>query len=327
VYVIDGSTLRVSHTDTILESYPQKRTQYGLAHYPLLRLGVITNAVTGVVCRPAFGPYNGPKAIGEISLASELFERVPKGAMIIGDRYYGNARIASEAKKYGHDVIVRVKERDAKRYIGTPSSRKGQVEVEWDSTRSRTGNEYRVTGKFIWYTLERKGFRPQKLILFTTRTALSMKDIVDLYALRWSVELDLKALKSTLKIGMLQSKDPDTISKEIYLGFAAYNLIRHVAFAAAKINNVHPREISFSAVLSRVMAAAEGILSSEDPKSLQGSLQCLVLHSQSLKLPKRKTKRTPEPRKVWPKGQIHLMSKSREEERLLLNPSYGLRVK
>lgn len=326
VFVIDGSTLRLSHTDSVLESYPQKVNQYGKAHYPLLRLGVITNAATGVVSRPAFGPCDGSKAVGELGLAQELLERLPEHSTVIGDRYYGNARLASQAQSLGHNVIVRLKASDAKRYIGIPKSRKGEVTTEWVSTRSRTGNEYRVTGRFIWYTLDRNGFRSEPLILFTT-LPLPMKQIVELYALRWNVELDLRSLKSTLKMDMLHSKSPDMITKEIYLGFAAYNLVRHLTVVVARALRVTPREISFAGVLSRIQAAAAAILLPQQSLQNKNSLDCLLLHMQSLKLPKRKKARETEPRKVWPKGQVKIMTKTRTQERDFLNLPQPLATK
>lgn len=326
IFIIDGSILRLSHTESILESYPPKVNQYGDVHYPLLRLGVVTHALTGVVLRPAFGPHDGPEAVGEISLAGELFKRLPEHSTVIADRYYGTARIAHEAQALGHDVILRVKELVANRYIGVPQSSKGQVEVEWISTRSCTGKEYRVPGRFIWHTLKRKGYRPQKLVLFTT-SSLPMNQIVEMYALRWNVELDLRALKSTLSMDMIHSKSPTMVAKEIILGFAAYNLVRHVAIAAARSLKISPREISFTTVLSRIEAAANSILSSPIPNAAADPLRGLLGHMQSLKLPKRRKQRQTEPRKVWPKGGTRIMTKSRHEERELLRNKNKLDVK
>jgi hypothetical protein len=326
VYVVDGSTLRVCHTEALLNEYSQKKNQHGSAHFPILRLGVITNVATGVTARPAIGPYNGSKAVGELSLLPELLERIPRGSTVIGDRYYGNARTVHEAQTYGHSVIVRVKEGDAKRYIGTPKSSSGELLADWHSHRSKTGNEYRVRGRFIWHTMKRQGFRPERLVLFTT-SERSLKDVVKLYALRWNVELDLRSLKSTLRLEMLQSKSPEMVAKEIYLGFAAYNLVRHVGVAVANALKVSPREISLAGILSRINAIAPQVLSSAAEHDDLRLFACLLLQPQALVIPKRSKRRPSEPRKTLQKGQTTFMTKSRAEERLLLNPDLDLRVK
>ena len=313
IYVIDGSTLRVPYTQDNIEKYPQYKNQHGKAHYPLLRIGIATNALTGVVLRPAYGPYSGEHATDELTLAEELFERIPPDSIIIGDRFFGCCRFADLANRAGHQVVVRVKEINAKKFVGTPKTSSGELSVEWESHRSRTGGVYSSAGRFIWHTVKRKGFRPSKLVLFTT-SPLPRKDIVELYGLRWNVELDLRDIKSTLDMDMLHSKTPAMNEKEIVLGFTAYNLIRHLVVAAAKSLKVTPREISFSRVLKRIHAVgtAASNLSNRVP------LNCgFTTHSdlKSLLLPKRSKQRPAEPRKVWQKGKVDFMIKSRDEER------------
>ena len=60
VYVVDGSTVHLPYTQENIKLYPQYRNQFGAAHYPLVRIGVVTDAVTGVALRPSYGAYNPP---------------------------------------------------------------------------------------------------------------------------------------------------------------------------------------------------------------------------------------------------------------------------
>jgi hypothetical protein len=309
VYVIDGSTLRVPYTQDNIEKYPQYQNQHGKAHFPLLRIGIATNALTGMVLRPSYGPYSGEHATNELTLAEELFGRIPRGSVIIADRFFGCSRFADLAKRAGHEVVTRVKEINAKKFIGTAASASGELAVEW---KSRTG-EYSASGRFIWHTVTRKGFRPSRLVLFTT-SPLPRKEILKLYGLRWNVELDLRDIKSTLDMDMLYNKTPSMNEKEIVLGITAYNLIRHLVVAAATSLKVTPREISFSRVLKRIHAVGNAAFNSSVPITSNSGF---IIHSdlRGLLLPKRKNTRPAEPRKVWQKGQVTFMTKTRDEER------------
>jgi hypothetical protein len=318
VYVVDGSTSRTAYTPKNIEAYPQYHNQHGKAHFPLIRFGIATNAVTGVVMRPAYGPYSGEKATDELRLAEELFTRIPSGAILIGDRYYGCARFADMAQRSGHNVIVRVKEGNAKKFIGASKSSSGELAIEWNSTKSRGGECYSASGRFIWHTVRRKGFRDTRLVLFTTSN-LPRQEIVKLYALRWNVELDLRDIKSTLEMDMLYSKTPAMGAKELILGIAAYNLIRHIVVASAKSLKLTPRELSFSRVLKRMHAISAGIYDTGISSQSARAFSFLLSDLKSFKLPKRKTVRPLEPRKVWQKGNVNFMIKSRQSERKILN--------
>jgi hypothetical protein len=329
VFVIDGSTIRVPYTPENIEQYPQYENQFGKAHFPLLRVGVATNAITGIAIRPAYGPYNGEHAIGELTLAEELFARLPSGAVVIGDRYFGCSRFAAMAQRSGLYAVTRVKETNAKRFIGNPTSATGEVFVTWKSKQSRTGESYSVAGRFIWHTVKRKGFRPKQLVLFTTLT-VPLRQVVALYKLRWNVELDLRDLKSTLGMDMLYSKTPAMCEKEIVLGVAAYNLVRHLMLAAAKQLKVLPRALSFSRVLKRLHATTSALESAPTDSRIDAAMRSFHSHMRSLLLPQRRTPRPQEPRKVWQKGHTTFMTNSRSFERNALNnphPSKMLRVK
>ena len=318
VFVVDGSTLRIPHTEKNLSAYPPNRNQHGESHFPLVRFSVMTDAVTGVALRPAYGPYVGGKATNELDLLEELLPLLPTNSVVIGDRLYGCPRVADEVQEHGHDVICRLKSRTVKKLVGTISSSCGEKEVTWESSRSNKGNCYETEGRVVWYTLRRKGYRPQQLFLFTT-LPFTVKDIAELYALRWNVELDLRQIKSTLDMNSLNAKSPEMVKKELITGMAAYNLICHVMFVSAKILKLTPRELSFTQVLRRVRIIFEATLTMGENSALADSaFSTLLADVNSMKLPKRKKTRPPEPRKVWVKNRNSRMTSSREQERAKL---------
>ena len=319
VYIIDGSTVRLTHHEEVLDEYPQYHNSHGKSHYPLARIGVATHAVTGVALRPAIGPYNGPDAVSELQLGEELLERLPKQSTIVGDRFYGCFRFVYKASRE-HEVICRMKEdryRKAIEYISTES---GEVDYLWEPS-ARERKKYpdlpidaSVKGRIVWYTLRKKGFRPIFLVFFTT-TTLSIEKLVELYGYRWNVETDLRDIKSTLQMHMLTAKSPEMIHKELMLGVTAYNLIRHLMGIAASVLKVDPRTLSFSRVLKRVKAIGSLINAQLDPSEFYEKLAQALTDLKSLQLPKRKKTRPLEPRKKWPTGDKNFMKGSRNAER------------
>lgn len=74
-----------------------------------------------------------------------------------------------------------------------------------------------------------RGFRVQKLVVVTPLLdpeTYSADELAALYRRRWLVELDLRTLKSTLKLDVLRCKTPEMARKELRTGLSGYNLIR-----------------------------------------------------------------------------------------------------
>ena len=325
VYVVDGSTLQISHTEKNLERYSTHHNQHGHAHFPVVRVGVATNALNGFAIRPTIGAYSGPAAVSEITLAEELFARLPKGATVIGDRYYGCFRFAYGAVNNGLHALCRIKAINAKRFIGVPTSSIGEQHVQWTPTAHERKKYSELTpsavveGKFIWTPLIRRGYRSELFVIFTTLD-LPPEKVFQLYALRWNVETDLRDIKATLDLQFINAQTPDMVYKEIILGIAAYNLIRHCISIAATAAKLPPRSLSFSMTLNRIHALGALLLSEQAEHEKQRSLQRALTDLKGLMIYRRKKKRPSEPRKIWPRGQSKFFSScsSRHFERQLL---------
>jgi hypothetical protein len=87
-----------------------------------------------------------------------------------------------------------------------------------------------------------------KKILVTTFLSprrVSKAALGELFRLRWHVELDLRAIKTTLQMAELSCNTPQMNEKELWVHFLAYNLIRLLMAQAATKAAVHPRTLSF----------------------------------------------------------------------------------
>ena len=75
-----------------------------------------------------------------------------------------------------------------------------------------------------------------------------------LYRARWNNELDLRSIKSTMKMDVLRCKTPELVHKEIWTHILAYNLIRTIMAQAAAKRGIQPRTISFKGALQTLEA-------------------------------------------------------------------------
>ena len=97
--------------------------------------------------------------------------------------------------------------------------------------------------------VHRPGYRGQTLYLFTTLTddaQYQVEELVQLYGLRWHVELNLRYLKTQMRLGQLECKSAEMAQKEWLAGLMAYNLIRAVRLCAAVRKGLCPLRLSFS---------------------------------------------------------------------------------
>jgi Transposase DDE domain len=86
--------------------------------------------------------------------------------------------------------------------------------------------------------------------------AFSKQDVALLYRVRWFAELDLRALKATLQMGILRGKTPGMVRKEIWAHLLAYNLIRGLMAQAASETGLLPWQLSFAGAVQTVVAFA-----------------------------------------------------------------------
>jgi hypothetical protein len=325
VYVVDGTTLRIAHTKENIAQYPLHTNQRGTSHFPVLRVAIATNARTGVALRPAIGPFSGSNAASELSLSRELMQRLPAKSLLIGDRYYGCFIFAYHASSHGHQVLCRMKEANTKKVIGSPGEPAGEKCFTWHPSKREREKypwlpvEAALDGKFVWTKLACPGFRSETLFFFTTLD-LTADKLLELYKLRWNVELDLRDIKSTLSADQIEAKTPAMVNKEIILAVTAYNLVRKLMTIAAIKLRLDPRSLSFSRMLKRINALSASILADTPNPTIDYRLRNALVDLRGLVLPSRKKHRPNEPRKAWSRGQTTLLTSSRDEERKKLNP-------
>jgi Transposase DDE domain len=267
VKIVDGTTVSMPDTPANQAVYPQPPQEKPGLGFPLARLVTVFSLAVGTVLDAAIGPALG-KQTGENSLFRTLHHRLAPGDVVLTDRYF--CSYFDIALLQQHTVMRLHARRPVDFRKGTRLGPQDQ-RVVWHKPKRPTWMDER-TYDSLPDTLEirqvrlrgtRLGFRTQTIVVATTLTdpqQVRRSDLTDLYRMRWHAELDLRSLKQTMQMGILRSKTPEMVRKELWAHFLAYNLIRTVMAQAARQHHVEPRQISFKGTVQTLLAFAPQLL-------------------------------------------------------------------
>jgi hypothetical protein len=301
VYLLDGSSMELEHTRELVRSYPPAQNQHGVSHWPVLKIVVLHELKSGLAEEPCWGPMYGPKAVSEQELAAASLDRLPAGAVILGDRNFGVLWVAHEAHQRSLGVVLRLTEARARKLVGGAISRAGEYPVEWRATRWDGGKKHRVpgdavvAGRLIAARVGR-GKSKQWLFLFTTLD-WPVEQLVQTYGERWNIEVDLRSLKQTVRLHHLTAKSKDMLEKELVMAVCAYNLVRAVMCLAARTKRFDPRQLSFAMVLNVVDCAWPKLAGAPTQEQFQREFSRVLKLAAQCTLPNRK--RHSYPRLLW----------------------------
>lgn len=301
--LLDGTTLELEHSRSLLQQYPPASNQHGRGHWPIVHLVVLHDAATGLAYPPCWGPMYGPQAISEQALAEKALEGAPPQALILGDRNFGVFSTAWATQQRHLCVIVRLTPARAVKIAG-PISQPGDREVVWKPSRlERAKHAFpegaEVAGRLIAARVGR-GKSQQWLYLFTT-SGLPSQEVVALYGQRWNIETDLRSLKRTVALHHIRARSVDMLEKHLLLAISAYNLVRAVMCLAARRSRIDPRQLSFTQVLTLVDCSWHRLVTASSQHQGEREFRRLLKLAADCTLPKRRKQRS-YPRQQWRRG-------------------------
>ncbi|WP_230460411.1 transposase [Sansalvadorimonas verongulae] len=161
----------------------------------------------------ATSPYEG-KETGEQALLRQLLSRIREGDIMLGDANFENYFLLVLLRLAGADVVF---EKHGSRHIDFRCDKKlGKTDglfvlkrpacPEW---MSRTFYE-----QFTPKELTVRAIKSRKRIIMTTLVddkRYTRAEINALYLKRWHVELDLRSMKTLMKMDVLRCKSPDMV--------------------------------------------------------------------------------------------------------------------
>ena len=252
VILLDGSTVRVRPHGNLPTRFAPAANQHGHSYWCLIRVVAGFCAPSGLALVTGLGP----ETVSEQALAVPLLLRGGAARLWLGDRNFGIWRIVRAAVQAQSHVLVRLTGARARRLVAGELTDGLEVPVCWTPTRHDQADpgvdRLPVHGRLLVQRLDRPGFRPEWLYLFTTLTDATQypaAELVAKYGGRWQVELNLRHLKAQMNLGQLEVKSARMAIKQWYAGLLAYNLIRGVMLWAAATTDgvaVNPLALSFA---------------------------------------------------------------------------------
>ena len=304
-FLLDGSSIRLAHTPELCKAYPPGANQYGETHWPMLRVLVAHDLHTGLAMRPEWGAMYGPEAVSEQQLLQRAIDRLPARATVMGDANFGVFSVAYTADQRQHPILLRLTAERAGRLAGEALRDGIERVIVWRPTPAdrrrhpQLPAEASVQGRLLVREVQpNNGDAAFLLALFTT-LAPSIEEVFQVYGKRWTIETDLRTLKSTLALDQLTCSTVDMVAKEIEMAVTAYNLVRAFIACAAGQSGIPPRGYSFTKVRSIVQTFAPLLAQAPNPQAAQKIFDQMMKYVQQSKLPRRKRRRPSYPRKVW----------------------------
>ncbi len=261
VFLVDGSTFSMYDTPENQQEYPQAKNQHEYHGFPVARILVIFCLATGAVIDAAISSL----CMSEISLFRMLYSRLNPGDVALGDKLFGSYGDIALLSQRGIDSVFRMHHRRKTDFRKGKKLGSYDHLVTWKKPRKGTLHlEPELYAQLpetmilreIRYFINIKGFRTKKVTLVTTlldHHIYTYELLAELYGLRWQVEIDLRHLKTTMKMEHIKSKTPEMVRKEFYVHLLAYNLVRATLWEAGIKHNVQPLRLSYKGAIQHIL--------------------------------------------------------------------------
>jgi Transposase DDE domain len=285
VKIPDGSTVSMPDTPANQAAYPQQKAQAPGLGFPIARILVVFSLAVGTVLEAVLGPYQG-KETGELALLRQVLGQFQPGDIALADRLFGTYWAIAAWQSRGVDVVTRLhqcRKADFRRgrRLGVDDHvvtwRKPQERPEWMSRDEYEAMPATLLLREIRLQVRDQSKRVRTVVLVTTLRDAEIypaAEIRVLYRQRWHAELDLRSLKTMMRMEVLRGQSPEMVRKEVAVHLLGYNLIRGMMAEAARVSEVKPRQLSFKGAQQTIRSFEEAQL--YDPRRIKADLPRLL---------------------------------------------------
>ena len=266
VWIVDGSSCSMPDTPELQQAFGQPDRQKPGCGFPVAKIVAMFSWASGAVLDVAIGPYRS----SELSLWRQLWNQLQAGDVVLGDRFYGAYADMAQLVARRCDGVFRLRGARARTMDFRRGQRLGKDDrlVTWSCSkpcpRTLSLEAYALLPetmavRVLRFHTQQPGFRSETVMVATTLLdpiAYPLASIAALYGDRWTVELRLRDVKTTLGMDVLRGKSADVVRKEIVMHFLAYNLIRALMWQAATEHGQPLHRLSFAGTLQRFEVTA-----------------------------------------------------------------------
>jgi len=235
--------------------------------------------------------FAGPLFTHDMSQAIKVHHKMRVGDILIGDRAFCSFVHLASLMVQGLHGVFRCHQKTIVDFTpNRPFARPGAKRVSKGIPRSRWLRKLGVKDQLVewfkpthrpaWisaeafaqlpdsiivrelrYRVGARGLRTEEVTLVTSlldAEIYSAKELAALYRTRWTVELNFRHLKQTMKMDTLRCETVEGVTKELTVFALVYNLVRVVMLEAARRQGVPVDRISFINALRWLARAKPG---------------------------------------------------------------------
>jgi hypothetical protein len=212
VWIVDGSSCSMPDTPALQEAFGQPDGQKKGCGFPVAKVVAMFCWATGAVHDIAIGRYRS----NELALWYSLWPVLGRGDVVLGDRFYGAWACLAALQGIGCHGVFRLwgarkvdfrRGRRLGKLDRLMTWRRGPLNPRGMPTSWVEALPEELTVRVIRFLTNRPGFRSRQITVVTTLldpVAYPAADIARLYGDRWTVELRLREIKTTLHMDSLR---------------------------------------------------------------------------------------------------------------------------
>lgn len=320
VKILDGTTLQMCDTAVNQADYPQPKSQTPGCGFPMVKVLVLFSLLSGAVLDVMIAPFT----TSELGLARKLYKRLSAKDVVVADRLYGTYADLSMVKAQGANAVFRAHSARKSDLQGGKPLGAGDCLVQWQKPlkcpKAMSQQQFAQLPEMLWvrqlsYQISPPGFRTKTVTLVTTlldAQTYSKASLAQLYRLRWQAEVNLKHLKTTLKMEFIRCKSPAMVRKDILIHCLSYNLLRTFMLDSVAETTIPTLQFSMQSARQLLLTFMPQLMNAEETQRYEyyGLMTALLweqrLPQRSNRVEPRVVKRRPKsyPRLTRPRSPI-----------------------
>lgn len=321
---IDGTSVRLMDTPENQAEYPQPSAQARGCGFPVMGVVGVLDLARGTLSDCITCDFRQH----DIRSFYELRGSFREGEVAIGDRAFCSYEMVGLLKGGGTDSVLRLHQRrDAKRdwkagrYIDAssrlvvwrkPAARgeAGLSDEEWASLPAS------MELRYVRVKAAGRDGRPRTIHIVTTlldAESYPTGEIATLYRERWTIELKIRDIKTTLKFETVRARTPAMARRTLKMVQIAYNLLKARQAEAVRDEPVLVGDLGFKGTLDLVASARAGFAGlAGRPRLLAAALADFEARLRERIVETRPGRREPRAVKTRPKPYQYLTKPRRE---------------
>lgn len=183
--------------------------------------------------------------VGEITMFNKVLPSIPRGALIIDDRYYAKPKIWQQVAAQGVWMISRHNRTVKKRRLAVNAQFRSSA-LSYDDWLVEMGGSQAGTSpvQLRWVRLWGPGFDRTLITNVLEPERLTPVQMMAAYRRRWSVERMYLAMKEVLELNHLYNCSPPAVGQQVYATAILYNTLRVSQAQIAAAAGVAPEILS-----------------------------------------------------------------------------------